>query len=152
MPFAQAAPTAQQQLLEQVRLGETTKREDLVRQSLYRLELMAPDDPDVIAARLRYLLRQGDNAGAQKQMDRLNALAPNASATKASRITMALSTPEGRQALQEARLQAATGHPQEAVAAYEKMFNGSARKAIWRRNTGFRWRKCRRDTTKPLLS
>ena len=43
MPFAQAAPTAQQQLLEQVRLGETTKREDLVRQSLYRLELMAPD-------------------------------------------------------------------------------------------------------------
>jgi hypothetical protein len=42
MPFAQAAPGAQQQLLEQVRLGETTKREDLVRQSLYRLELMAP--------------------------------------------------------------------------------------------------------------
>ena len=126
MPFAHAAPTAQQQLLEQVRLGETSKREDLVRQSLYRLELMAPDDPDVIAARLRYLLRQGDNAGAQKQMDRLNALAPNASATKASRMTMALSTPEGRQALQEARLQATTGHPQEAVAGYEKMFNGSA--------------------------
>ncbi|MCL5498686.1 cellulose synthase complex outer membrane protein BcsC [Escherichia coli] len=125
MPFAQAAPGVQQQLLEQVRLGETTQREDLVRQSLYRLELMAPDDPDVIAARLRYLLRQGDNAGAQKQMERLNSLAPNASATKASRITMALSTPQGRQALQEARLQAATGHPQEAVAAYEKMFDGS---------------------------
>ena len=125
MPFAQAAPGVQQQLLEQVRLGETTQREDLVRQSLYRLELMAPDDPDVIAARLRYLLRQGDNAGAQKQMARLNSLAPNASATKASRITMALSTPQGRQALQEARLQAATGHPQEAVAAYEKMFDGS---------------------------
>lgn len=125
MPFAQAAPGVQQQLLEQVRLGETTQREDLVRQSLYRLELMAPDDPDVIAARLRYLLRQGDNAGAQKQMQRLNSLAPNASATKASRITMALSTPQGRQALQEARLQAATGHPQEAVAAYEKMFDGS---------------------------
>lgn len=42
MTFAQAAPGAQQQLLEQVRPGETTKREDLVRQSLYRLELMAP--------------------------------------------------------------------------------------------------------------
>ncbi|MEN0578128.1 cellulose synthase complex outer membrane protein BcsC [Phytobacter palmae] len=125
MPFAQAAPGVQQQLLEQVRLGETTQREDLVRQSLYRLELMAPDDPDVIAARLRYLLRQGDNAGAQKQMERLNSLAPNASATKASRITMALSTPQGRQALQEARLQAATGHPQEAVAGYEKIFDGS---------------------------
>lgn len=125
MPLAHAAPTAQQQLLEQVRLGETTRREDLVRQSLYRLELMAPDDPDVIAARLRYLLRQGDNAGAQKQMKRLTSLAPNASATNASRIAMALSTPEGRQALQEARLQATAGHTQEGIAAYEKMFNGN---------------------------
>lgn len=145
MPFAQAAPGAQQQLLEQVRLGETTKREDLVRQSLYRLELMAPDDPDVIAARLRYLLRQGDNAGAQKQMARLNALAPNASATKASRITMALSTPEGRQALQEARLQGPLPLTRRCLTTVRQQ-------AIWRRNTGFRWRKSRRDTTKPLLS
>ena len=46
--------------------GESTQREDLVRQSLYRLELIDPNNPDVIAARFRYLLRQGDNAGAQK--------------------------------------------------------------------------------------
>ncbi|HBN2168630.1 TPA: cellulose synthase, partial [Escherichia coli] len=38
MPMVEAAPTAQQQLLEQVRLGEATHREDLVQQSLYRLE------------------------------------------------------------------------------------------------------------------
>ena len=125
MPLAHAAPSAQQQLLEQVRLGETTKREDLVRQSLYRLELMAPDDPDVIAARLRYLLRQGDQAGAQKQLERLNTLAPQSSATQSARIEMTLATAEGRQALQQARLLATTGHPQEAAAAYEKMFNGS---------------------------
>ncbi|EFY8508391.1 cellulose synthase, partial [Shigella sonnei] len=30
MPMVEAAPTAQQQLLEQVRLGEATHREDLV--------------------------------------------------------------------------------------------------------------------------
>lgn len=66
-PTARAADTAaQQQLLDQVRLGETTKREDLVRQSLYRLELIDPNNPEVIAARFRYLLRQGDNAGAQQ--------------------------------------------------------------------------------------
>ncbi|MGK9175828.1 cellulose biosynthesis protein BcsC [Yokenella regensburgei] len=125
MPVAQAAPSAQQQLLEQVRLGETNKREDLVRQSLYRLELMAPDDPDVIAARLRYLLRQGDTAGAQKQLDRLVTLAPDSAAYKAAKTEMALSTAQGRQALQQARLQAATGHTQEAIAAYEGLFNGA---------------------------
>lgn len=67
MPLAQAVNSPQQkQLLEQVRLGESTQREDLVRQSLYRLELIDPNNPDVIAARFRYLLRQGDTAGAQK--------------------------------------------------------------------------------------
>lgn len=121
---APAAPSAQQQLLEQVRLGEATRREELVRQSLYRLELMDPDNPDVIAARLRYLLRQGDTAGAQKQLDRLTQLAPNSDAMKASRTAMQLSTAEGRQALQQARLLATTGHEQEAIDAYEKLFKG----------------------------
>ncbi len=65
MPMVEAAPTAQQQLLEQVRLGEATHREDLVQQSLYRLELIDPNNPDVIAARFRSLLRQGDIDGAQ---------------------------------------------------------------------------------------
>ena len=126
MPLLHAAPSsAQQQLLEQVRLGEATKREDLVRQSLYRLELMDPTSPDVIAARFRYLLRQGDTAGAQKQLDRLNALAPDSQAAQESRSVLTLSTPEGRQALQEARLQATTGHTPEAIAAYDKLFKGN---------------------------
>ena len=126
LPFtAEAAPSAQQQLLDQVRLGESTHREDLVRQSLYRLELIDPNNPDVVAARLRYLLRQGDNDGAQKQLDRLSQLAPGSTAYKSSRTTMLLSTPDGRQALQEARLQATTGHAPEAVAAYDKLFKGS---------------------------
>lgn len=125
MPILHAAPGAEQQLLEQVRLGEATKREDLVRQSLYRLELIDPTNPDVIAARFRYLLRQGDTAGAQKQLDRLQELAPDSSALRDSRGIMTLSTPEGRQALQEARLQGTTGHTQEAIAAYDKLFNGN---------------------------
>lgn len=125
-PAARAAqPDAQQQLLEQVRLGEATKREDLVRQSLYRLELIDADNPEVIAARFRYLLRQGDNAGAQKQLDRMAQLAPNSAAYKSSLITMALSTSEGRQALQQARLQATTGHVPEAIAAYDALFKGN---------------------------
>ncbi|MBL5886385.1 cellulose synthase complex outer membrane protein BcsC [Lelliottia aquatilis] len=126
MPLAQAANSPQQQqLLEQVRLGESTHREDLVRQSLYRLELIDPNNPDVIAARFRYLLRQGDNAGAQKELDRLKGLAPSSSAYKSSQNAMLLSTPEGRQSLQQARLLATTGHTQEAIDAYDKMFAGN---------------------------
>lgn len=126
MPLAQAANSPQQrQLLEQVRLGESTQREDLVRQSLYRLELIDPDNPDVIAAHFRYLLRQGDTAGAQKELDRLKGMAPDSSAYQSSRTTMLLSTPDGRQALQQARLLATTGHTQEAIAAYDKLFDGN---------------------------
>jgi tetratricopeptide (TPR) repeat protein len=126
MPLAYAANSPQQQqLLEQVRLGESTHREDLVRQSLYRLELIDPNNSDVIAARFRYLLRQGDNAGAQKELDRLKSMAPSSSAYKSSRNTLLLSTPDGRQALQQARLLATTGHAQEALDAYEKIFGGN---------------------------
>ena len=126
MPLAQAANSPQQQqLLEQVRLGESTHREDLVRQSLYRLELIDPNNPDVIAARFRYLLRQGDNAGAQKGLDRLKGIAPSSSTYKSSLNSMLLSTPDGRQALQQARLLATTGHTQEAIDAYEKLFSGN---------------------------
>ena len=126
MPLAQAANSPQQQqLLEQVRLGESTHREDLVRQSLYRLELIDPNNPDVIAARFRYLLRQGDNAGAQKELDRLKGIAPSSSTYKSSLNSMLLSTPDGRQALQQARLLATTGHTQEAIDAYEKLFSGN---------------------------
>lgn len=96
-----------------------------MQQSLYRLELIDPNNPDVVAARFRSLLRQGDIDGAQKQLDRLSQLAPSSNAYKSSRTTMLLSTPDGRQALQQARLQATTGHAEEAVASYNKLFNGA---------------------------
>ncbi len=55
-----------------MRLGEASKREELVQQSLYRLELINPNNPKVLAARLRYMLRQGDTAGAQQQLKKLS--------------------------------------------------------------------------------
>ena len=124
LPAAHGASSAQAQLLEQVRLGEASKREDLVRQSLYRLELIAPDDPQVIAARMRYLQRQGDLAGAQKQLARLQKASADAAIYQAARAELQVGTPAGRQALQQARLQVATGHVPEGVALYDKLFNG----------------------------
>lgn len=37
---------------------------------------------------------------------------------------MLLSTPQGRQSLQEARLLATTGHTEQAIASYDKLFKG----------------------------
>jgi len=124
MPQARAQADVRQQLLEQIRLGETTQRDDLVRQSLYRLELMDPDNPQTISARLRYQLRQGDMAGAQRQLDRLATLAPGSDALRQAQLTMTLASQEGRQQLQQARLLGATGHVPQALAAYQKLFNG----------------------------
>lgn len=153
LPLAQAATTpAQEHLLEQVRLGEASNREDLVRQSLYRLELIDPNNPDVISARMRYLLRQGDTDGAKKQLDRLSKLAPDSTALKSSRSEMNLSTGDGRQALQQARLLGVSGHVEEGVAAFEKLFNGTLRTKRSPLSTG-RWSHgCRPGITKPSLS
>ena len=125
LPLAQAATTpAQEHLLEQVRLGEASHREDLVKQSLYRLELIDPNNPQLIAARMRYLLRQGDSDGARKQLDRLAKLAPDSAELKSSRSEMNLNTGDGRQELQQARLLGVSGRVEEGVAAFEKLFGG----------------------------
>ncbi|TCW14346.1 tetratricopeptide repeat protein [Raoultella sp. BIGb0138] len=125
LPLAQAATTpAQEHLLEQVRLGEASHREDLVKQSLYRLELIDPNNPGLIAARMRYLLRQGDTAEAKKQLDKLAKLAPDSPELQASRSEMNLNTNDGRQELQQARLLGVSGRVEEGVAAFEKLFGG----------------------------
>ncbi len=124
LPLAQAATTpAQEHLLEQVRLGEASNREDLVRQSLYRLELIDPNNPELIAARMRYLLRQGMPPGRKRAgtTDEAGAGLPE---LKASRNEMKSNTGEGRQALQQARLLGVAGKVDEAIAAYEKLYGG----------------------------
>ena len=68
-----------------------------VRQSLYRLELIDPNNPELIAARMRILLRQGCRRGA-KELERLTKLAPDSPELKASRNEMKSNTGEGRRA------------------------------------------------------
>ena len=46
-------------LLEQVRIGEASGREDLVSNSLYSLSLVEPNHPELLAAQARQALRQG---------------------------------------------------------------------------------------------
>ena len=111
-------------LLSQVRTGESTNKYDLVQQSLYRLEKIDPDNPQVLAARLRLALHQGDIAGAQKLLDQLKKVAPDSAVTRESAVGLALMSPDGRQQLQQARLLATSGRLTEARSAYDALFNG----------------------------
>ncbi|HAB75375.1 MAG TPA: cellulose biosynthesis protein BcsC, partial [Pantoea sp.] len=111
-------------LLSQVRTGESTSKYDLVQQALYRLEKIDPDNPQVLAARLRLALHQGDIAAAQTLLTQLKKVAPDSAATRESAVGLALISSEGRQKLQEARLLATSGRLAEAKSAYDALFNG----------------------------
>lgn len=111
-------------LLTQVRTGESTNKYDLVQQSLYRLEKIDPDNPQVLAARLRLALHQGDVAGAQGLLEQLKKVAPDSAATRESAVGLALISSDGRQKLQEARLLATSGRLAEAKSAYDALFSG----------------------------
>lgn len=112
-------------LLEQVRLGEATNKDELVKQSLYRLNMMDPNNPDVIAAGIRQALRQGNLAEAQKQLDKLQQLAPNSEVYRRAKLMLAMTKPEVRQQLQEARLLATAGRVAEAKVKYDQLLQGN---------------------------
>lgn len=111
-------------LLMQIRTGESTNKYDLVQQSLYRLEKIDPDNPQVLAAQIRMALRQGDQAKAQTLLDELKRVAPNDIATRESETGLRLMSAEGRQQLQQARLLATAGRVEEAKTAWDALFHG----------------------------
>ncbi|MFV8799719.1 cellulose synthase complex outer membrane protein BcsC [Yersinia sp. LJYL362] len=112
-------------LLEQVRLGEATNKDELVKQSLYRLNTMEPNNPDVIAAGIRQALRQGNLEQAQKQLDKLQQLAPDSDVYRRAKLMLAMTKPEVRQQLQEARLLATAGRVAEAKVKYDQLLQGN---------------------------
>lgn len=111
-------------LLEQVRVGEASHKDELVRQSLHRLELMDPNNPEVISARMRLALRQGNHVLAQQLLEKLKGVAPQSAAYRQAQMNMLLTQPETRQQLQQARLMATAGRLPEAKAAYDALFKG----------------------------
>lgn len=126
MPLTAGADTVTPSafLMDQVRLGEASNRDDLVRQSLARLTLIDPDSPDVIAAQLRLALRQGDQAQARQHLEKLHSIAPNSEQYRQSSMMLALTQQDTRQKLEQARLQATAGRYVEAKKAYDELFHG----------------------------
>ncbi|KAA9000774.1 cellulose biosynthesis protein BcsC [Affinibrenneria salicis] len=118
------SPAAEDGLLQQVRAAETSHKYDLAAQALYRLESIAPNHPEVIAAQLRRALWQGDREKARQYLARLMRDAPDSRAARQSNVALRLTTDEGRQQWQQARLLAATGRLPQARAAYDRLFQG----------------------------
>ncbi|MGB5856594.1 MAG: cellulose synthase complex outer membrane protein BcsC [Oceanisphaera sp.] len=128
MPLSVAAQTAsltqstEQLLLEQIRLGEASYRDRLVEESLHRLELIAPNHPQLLAAKIRLALRQENRQQAQLELDKLAKLAPDSEVYRQAKNALLLSSASGRQQLQQARLLAAAGRLPEAQQAYLALF------------------------------
>ncbi|MFC0140305.1 cellulose synthase complex outer membrane protein BcsC [Erwinia mallotivora] len=111
-------------LLQQVRVGESVYRDDLVSQSLYRLEKIAPDNPQVIAAQIRLALHQGQQDHARQLLTRLEKVSPDSAITRQAQAGVRLTSAAGRQQLQQARLLVVSGRLAEARAAYDRQFHG----------------------------
>lgn len=62
MPVSSQQQEQQQWLLQQMRIGEAVHRDDLVRDSLARLELIAPDHPQVLVGKIRQALAEKTQA------------------------------------------------------------------------------------------
>lgn len=126
IPLAQSAEAVspEQFLMEQVRLGEALYKDDLVDQSLYRLALIDPNNPEVLAARLRLALRQDDQPLARQQLEKLRAVAPDSAIYRQAEMSLALTQGDARQQLQQARLLFTAGRYTEAKAQYDALFHG----------------------------
>ena len=80
----------QQWLLEQVRIGEAMYREDLVRASLARLQLIAPNNPQALVASIRQALLDKNPQLAQQRLAQLQSVAPNSAALRQGQSLMKL--------------------------------------------------------------
>lgn len=112
----------QQRFLEQMRVGEALYREDLVRDALARLNLIAPDQPQVLVAGIRQALLQHDQAQAELLLARLERRAPGSAEFFQARNLLMLHSADGQKGLHQARELAAAGKAQEAVGLYRELF------------------------------
>ena len=109
-------------LLAQVRAAEAVSRDELVRDALARLQLVAPGDPQAMLAEMRLALRQRDSQRVKSLQQALQQAAPNSEAERDARVLYALSSEAGQQQLQEARLAAMAGRPEDALRGFKALY------------------------------
>ena len=126
LPVSAQQQEQQQWLLQQMRIGEALQRDDLVRDSLARLELIAPDDPQVLVGKIRQALAdktQAQNvAWIEQLLTRLRQQAPDSAQLRQAQALIKLQSQDGLRQVQQARLFAAAGRFDDASAAFEALF------------------------------
>ena len=110
-----------EQLLQQVRIGEATYRTDLIQSALARLHLIAPNDPVVLFADLRFALGLRQFERAQQLRDQLCGLAPKSTSCAHATTLLRLAGPD-RAKLQQAELLLAAGNNDNALAVFRQLF------------------------------
>ncbi|MBH3428081.1 cellulose synthase complex outer membrane protein BcsC [Pseudomonas alkylphenolica] len=109
-------------LMQQIRLGEATHRENLVEDSLARLRLLEPDNLDALSASIRQAVRTRELDRARQLYSDLHRLAPNSRQDRQMAQLLEMSEGEGAQTLQQIRLLATAGRFEEALTRYEAAF------------------------------
>ncbi|MBD8577323.1 cellulose biosynthesis protein BcsC [Pseudomonas syringae] len=113
----------QQWLLQQMRVGEALYRDDLVNDALARLELIAPQHPQVLLGKLVQALASPatNEAWINQLLRELDQKHPDSLQRRQAYALVRLRSQEGQQALQQARLLAAAGRFEEATKAFEQV-------------------------------
>ncbi|EQM81420.1 cellulose synthase [Stutzerimonas stutzeri MF28] len=109
-------------LLAQVRAAEAVNRDELVRDALTRLQLVSPGDPRALLAEMRLALRQRDGQRVETLQQALQRTAPGTEAERDGRVLYTLSSEAGQQQLQQARLAAMAGRPDDALQGFRALY------------------------------
>ncbi|KQQ65537.1 cellulose synthase [Pseudomonas sp. Leaf127] len=119
----QSGSEQQQWLLQQMRMGEALYRDDVVNDALARLELVAPQHPQVLLGKLVQALANpaANEAWINQLLRELDQKHPDSLQRRQAYALVRLRSQEGQQALQQARLLAAAGRFEEATKAFEQV-------------------------------
>ncbi|MEB2400573.1 MAG: cellulose synthase complex outer membrane protein BcsC [Alcaligenaceae bacterium] len=121
---SEAQDRAAGQLVEQIHMGESIYRDDLIQDAVRRLYRIAPEHPEGLAAELRLAVQRGRMDQAQALLARLKAAAPESDAYRQGEALLRLSSGPAAETLTRARLYSAAGRVDEARKAYDEVFQG----------------------------
>lgn len=111
-------------LLQQMRMAQARYDDFFLKQSIDKLIQIIPDNPEVLQAQIYLSVRENNLERARLQLDHLKVVAPRSDMYEKAKLLIALTEPNLREKLQEARLSAAAGHLDQAKKEYDALFNG----------------------------
>ncbi|WP_454785136.1 cellulose synthase subunit BcsC-related outer membrane protein [Legionella sp. WA2024007413] len=112
-------------LLEKALFEEINNKYGLMKQTLERLELIAPNDPDVISAQIRLAVQQGNPTQAQILLKKLKGLVPDTLLYRNALTIITLTQPAENQKLQKARLLVVSKQYVQAKQKYDELFHNN---------------------------